>query len=433
MILEAREKIAMLRKEYKITQTELSQEGFSQSYIAAVENGSRKLSEDSLIYFVDTFNKIFKERKIDREITLDWLNESIESQVKHRYDYYLTKILTTESREYIEELDKELEKEEEFFSIMQKSFLHHYIAVFYMEINDYTEAYEAYRKIYFFLNEIEDKELLSKIIYNILSILKDIGKFERVKEFEELLELERENIEKHYLIYIYDLLIELFNEVEDYEAVLRYLEELEKISPEKDMEKIRFNKLQVYINLGILDKAKKLYSRIDKEIGNYLYSYQFYFKLQGLELYRALKKKSNVRKLYKEIQEIQEKVEIILDTRSFFILGEAAGFLNKKVDMMKYLTFACSMFDFSDYSSVELKYFRDILIKTLPECKKRDLIIVRGLWTKAKELMEEKGDNQYIFHFIEYFLTYKYYKELKEINAEILEFYQKKDNEDKVI
>ena len=49
MILHPREKISYLRKEYGITQKELGQEEFSQSYIASLENGQRELRDEILL------------------------------------------------------------------------------------------------------------------------------------------------------------------------------------------------------------------------------------------------------------------------------------------------------------------------------------------------------------------------------------------------
>lgn len=423
MIREIKDKISHLRKEHKITQNELAMDNLSQSYIAAIENGTRNLSDDTASLFVENFNKIFSQRGYDIEITKEWLMEDIEEQIKNRYDFYYGYFLNRPEDDSLEDIVDEFSTEENFFSIGQKTLLYHYLAVIYMEIDNYHMAHEAYRKIYFFLNEIEDKELLSKIIYNVLSIFKVIGEYERVREFQDLYLSEKDNINDYYKKYIYDAFIDLFNETGDFGLVLSYLEELAHISDENEKRKIEYNKLQIYINLKMFDLAKKSYGKLEKDIGKYQYSYQFYFKLQGLELFRALEKKSKVRKIYKELEDLEERVTIILDTRSFFVRGEAASFLNKRKEMIKYLTFACSMFDFSDYSSVELKYFRDILVRTLPECNRRDLIIVKTLWEKAKELIEIDGDNRYIFYFIDYFLKNRYYDELKLINKEILEFY----------
>ncbi len=423
MIREIKDKISHLRKEYKITQNELAQDTLSQSYIAAIENGTRNLSDDTAVFFVDNFNKIFSQRGYEIQITKDWLMEEVEVQIRNRYDFYYDYFLNWNNYDSLEEIVNEFSLEEGFFSISEKTILYHYLAVIYMELDNYNLAHEAYRKIYFFLNEIENKELLSKIIYNVLSIFKVIGEYERVIEFQDLYLSEKENITDYYKKYIYDAFIDLFNEIGDYGAVLSYLEELALISDDNEKRKIEYNKLQIYINLKMFDLAKKSYGKLEKDIAKYQYSYQFYFKLQGLELFRALEKKSKVRKIYKELVELEEKVTIILDTRSFFVRGEAASFLNKRKEMIKYLTFACSMFDFSDYSSVELKYFRNILTRTLPECNRRDFIIVKTLWEKAKELIEINGDNRYIFYFIDYFLKNRYYDELKDINKEIIEFY----------
>ncbi len=425
MIREVKDKISHLRKEYKITQNELAQDTLSQSYIAAIENGTRTLSDETAIFFVENFNKISSQRGYNIKITKEWLVEEVEVQIKKRYDFYYDYFVNSLDYNSLESIVNEFFLEESYFSIKEKTILYHYLAVIYMKLNNYILAHEAYRKIYFFLNEIEDKELLSKIIYNVLSIFKVIGEYERVREFQDLFISEKEFIDDYYKKYIYDIFIDLFNEIGDFSLVLSYLEELALISDENERRKIEYNKLQIYINLKMFDLAKKSYSKLEKNISKYQYSYQFYFKLQGLELFRALEKKSKVRKIYKELAELEERVTIILDTRSFFVRGEAASFLNKKKEMIKYLTFACSMFDFSDYSSVELKYFRNILVRTLPECNKRDLIIVKTLWEKAKELIEVNGDNRYIFYFIDYFLKNRYYDDLKGINKEILEFYNK--------
>ena len=65
MILHPREKISYLRKEYGITQKELGQEEFSQSYIASLENGQRELRDEILLSIWKNFEKILKENNIE--------------------------------------------------------------------------------------------------------------------------------------------------------------------------------------------------------------------------------------------------------------------------------------------------------------------------------------------------------------------------------
>lgn len=150
MILHPREKISYLRKEYGITQKELGQEEFSQSYIASLENGQRELRDEILLSIWKNFEKILKENNkgLSQNIDFEWLKRPFNQEKEL---IYLEKLNIIKNSQNIEELKKiflDLEEIKEFLSLEEKSFIFHNLAYKFMIFDENNEAYNVYNSIY---------------------------------------------------------------------------------------------------------------------------------------------------------------------------------------------------------------------------------------------------------------------------------------------
>lgn len=209
MILYPREKIVMLRKEYDITQKELGQNEFSQSYIASLENGQRELNADILKFICGSFNEIFIERSIEKKISLDWLSRSFEQEKEIVLTEYLMKIKITDNEEELKKIFVGLEEVKEQIDNEEKANLFHNLAYKFMLLGNNTMAYDVYNSIFFIFNEINNYKLLGKIMNNFLVIMKKIKIFNRFKNIVDLFENRENALEKNIKVYIVDSLIEI--------------------------------------------------------------------------------------------------------------------------------------------------------------------------------------------------------------------------------
>lgn len=73
MIYSPREKLQILRKQYKISQGELVGDKISRSHLAMIETGKTKLNKHIAQILVENFNKIIEARGIKEKITLDYI------------------------------------------------------------------------------------------------------------------------------------------------------------------------------------------------------------------------------------------------------------------------------------------------------------------------------------------------------------------------
>lgn len=86
MILNSNEKIIFLRKKYKITQKELCKNLLSCSNLSYIEKGKINLSNKKAEIITDNFNSIFEKRSIEKQISKDWLLETVDSQISKEID-----------------------------------------------------------------------------------------------------------------------------------------------------------------------------------------------------------------------------------------------------------------------------------------------------------------------------------------------------------
>lgn len=407
MILHPREKISYLRKEYGITQKELGQEEFSQSYIASLENGQRELRDEILLSIWKNFEKILKEnnKELSQNINFEWLKRPF---AQEKELIYLEKLNVIKNSQNIEELKKiflDLEEIKEFLSLEEKSFIFHNLAYKFMIFDENNEAYNVYNSIYLIFNEIKDIELLGKIINNFLIIMKKLKNFNRFKNIVDLFENKEEFLEKRIKIYIIDSLSEISFYLGDYEKEFYFLKLLENLSSYKREKILTLNRLELLTDIGKFDDAKKLYKKITED--SFFSPYTENINLAGLKLFMKTDKKALVKKLYNAL--VENKDEFCKSNKNL-IMAKTALYLKKNND-------ACLFYEkyieciFSDEINAKNKQEIFESIKFLLNAfKKSDLERAEKIFLKCLKFNEEIKDFTMALLFLEYFVKNKYYE-----------------------
>lgn len=405
MILYSREKIVMLRKEYDITQKELGQNEFSQSYIASLENGQRELNAEILKFICNSFNEIFVERNIEKKITLEWLSRSFEQEKNIVLGEYLLKIKTSNNEEDLKGIFIGLEAVKEQITNEEKANLFHNLAYKFMLFGNNNLAYDVYNSIFFIFNEISDYKLLGKIMNNFLVIIKKIKVFSRFKNIVDLFENRESVLEKNIKVYIVDSLIEISYYLGDYEKEFDFLKSLEELTSYKKGKILTINRLQLLVDNNKLNDAKKLYKKINED--DFFIKYKDNLDLVAIELFRKLDKKAEVKCLYQNF--ICQNREF-LEAQKNLILAKIAIYLKQKDDAIRfYEGYVHGIF--SEEINLRNRYELYEAIKyLLGNYKKIHIDKVERIFMKFLEFDTDKSDYSLAFLLLEYFVDKKFYE-----------------------
>lgn len=404
MILHPREKITMLRKKYDITQKELGQEEFSQSYIASLENGQRDLSEDNLKFICESFNNILKKKNIEESIDFEWLKRPFEEEKKIFFENLMKEIITNESVDFLQEKFKILESLKDFMTIEEKALNFHTLAYKFMICERNDLAYEVYDSIYLIFNEVQDTELLGKIINNFLVIMKNLKIFNRFKNIVELFEEKANFIEKRIKIYSIDSLIEISFYLGDYEKEYHFLKILEELCSYKKWKVLVLNRLQLLIDSNQLSEAKKLYKKIKED--EFFDKYRITLNLIALELFLKLEKKSEVRAIYGSLYSEEQEFS---DSGKNLVLAKTALYLKKQNEAIIFYEnyIKCIFLDEINIKNrVELYDAVKFLLK---HYKKIQVEKVEKIFIKFLEFDKETYDFMLAFLLLQYFVENKFY------------------------
>lgn len=404
MILHPREKISFLRKEYDITQKELGQEEFSQSYIASLENGQRDLNDEILKFLCNSFNEILKEKNIDKFIDFEWLKRPFEEEKTIVLQSYLKVIQETEDLDLLKNRFKRLDDLKDFMNVEEKSFVFHNLAYKFMILGDNETAYEVYNSIYLIFDEIEDHQLFGKILNNFLVLMKKLKIFNRFKNIVDLFDDKVEFLDKRIKIYIIDSLIEISFYLGDYEKEYYFLKILEELCSYKKGKVLVLNRVQLLIDYNKLDEAKKLYKKIKED--NFFEKYTETLNIIALELFRKLEKKSEVKQIYLSLLSQEKK---FLDSSNNLVMAKTALYLKKKEDVIKFYEAYVSCI-FLDEINLRNKFELYEAIKfLLNNYKKAQVENVEKIFLKCLEFDHGINDFTLVFLLLQYFVENKFY------------------------
>lgn len=274
MFLTPEEKITNLRKQYKITQEELSSFKIQRQFIGMIEIGKRRLTKKTAELICNNFNEIFIKKKINLKIDVEKLMESKENQVKNK----LIEIL--EGKIIKNDLDIEIYFNE-LIGINKKE-ISLLLGDFYFKLKNIVLSKKYYEMALFLHKPLENLEIILKLA----RVNYYLDKF---KENVDLIE-----------IYIPDLIKKV--DFISYRIVYNYGYSLYKIGKsdlainifekllKKDLDKESFfiiKNIMAIINYSELNKIKKalnIYTNLFKEASdeNKLVIYGNYLKISLL-------------------------------------------------------------------------------------------------------------------------------------------------------
>jgi DNA-binding XRE family transcriptional regulator len=283
-ILSPAEKIKLLRKEYGITQKELTKNGLKRTTLSMIETGSNNLTKKTGELLVNSINSVLKERGIDKTISLDYLRESLDSQIESRLEEYINELekdpLKIDSvQEEVIYYKYQLKSSEVIFDISKK------VGDIYFKQEKYLEALVSYTPIFENLSELKDKvdiRMLASTVFNCLASYYYLRKHRESLGAYKLIYFIKGQFSKQDQFLILKLFLSTKMEIGEYHECLSIIEEESQKMKLDSMEKMELKIIETECNLKlknyytthlILKKIKKekdkklrLYSEIKEAI-----------------------------------------------------------------------------------------------------------------------------------------------------------------------
>ena len=196
-ILSPGNKIKSLRKEYDISQDDLNRNGLKRTTLSMIETGKNGLTKKTGELVVKNFNEVFLERGIDKKINLDYLIESLDSQIESKLLDYLKELEQDESR--IDFILKEMNYYRYHLKSSELSFyVSKKIGDIYFKKENYFEAVIAYTQIFDYLIELReliDSQILSNAIFNCLASYFYLRKYKESLNLYKIVEHLEDNLD----------------------------------------------------------------------------------------------------------------------------------------------------------------------------------------------------------------------------------------------
>jgi len=167
MIYSPREKLQLLRKQYKISQEALVGTSISRSHLAMIETGKTKLSKKVAQSLVENFNNILKTRGINENITLDYLIEDTNIQIMKKRAHYVESL---NKGILNEELIQEIENFIKVSDIESKVVLYSKIGDFYYAAGHIKRAFDYFSRTFDEALILDNSKFLENIISKLTSI-----------------------------------------------------------------------------------------------------------------------------------------------------------------------------------------------------------------------------------------------------------------------
>ncbi|TDT72380.1 hypothetical protein EV215_0181 [Hypnocyclicus thermotrophus] len=402
-VLSPVEKIVNLRKKYKISQKDLSKDNIARSYLAIIESQKKTISPRVAEILTQNFNKIFKERGIDKQITVSYLLEDEEEQ----FDKICNSLYQAVNSKNVYGVLKKIKSTTlKTTHSIYKILLFKKTADILFLLNDFEESYNLYDSILIDSLNPEINIDFEEILYNTLYINIIFNNFNRNIDLENQFFSYIQSLEnyKEKIFYLLGISHKNLNTIN---YALRYFEELEKI--ETDTEKIFELKL-------LLAECYELEKYFDK--ANSIY--------RGLLLkYKSIYKKSIVNLklliLSKQMNDIQKASLYIRKLKSFLKELNTSRNNDKLISEIE--------FEFIEISKIlpnkkmALKSIKNILQNQLASTEKKylsiksafyfldknDIIFVNLIEEFYFKLMKTKPRHDIGFLFINYYIENEFF------------------------
>lgn len=268
-ILSPAEKIKLLRKEYGITQKELTKNGLKRTTLSMIETGSNNLTKKTGELLVNSINSVLKERGIDKTISLDYLRESLDSQIENTLDEYIKELekdpMKIDSvQEEIMYYKYQLKSSEIIFEVSKK------VGDIYFKQEEYLEALVSYTPIFENIVELKDKvdmRMLASTIFNCLASYHYLRKYKESLGSYKLVDYIKGNFSRQDQFLFLKLFLTTKMELGEYHECLAKIEEESQYMRLDTMEKLELKIIEAECNLKLKNyyTAQLILKSIKKE------------------------------------------------------------------------------------------------------------------------------------------------------------------------
>lgn len=396
MFLSPGEKILKYRKQYQITQGELTDGKISKTYLGMVENGKKALSRKTGMLLFKNLEKILKDRKIELNISYEELMESSEEQARQYLENILKENFFQQSKWMIEEAILKLSL------LDQKEFLLR-LSDFYLKNDMHNDARINFAK--FFQRTSEVKNYGDEFL-KFLELSAEFEKYDIVilifeKYEDELKQLKwTKELEKIYYYYIYSLW-KLEGEIDSSEKIALVLKNI------KD-KKIKHETLKLLGEINFKNKkyteAVEIYNLILKKAINIDEKINIYYNL--IELYEETKNIDELKNVYLKLRRIQERYFEENSNKKFklfYILGKLADILNRKHECKSYFVEAMVI---GKGVEVPLDQVMEMICCLFNMFKKSDYYSLLSIEKEYFNILENYKDYSPAIKLIEYYHNY---------------------------
>lgn len=418
--MEPHEKIKELRKKYKITQSELAGEVYTQGYITSLERGVKRITERNLIEITARFNEILSERGIEDRIRAEDIKKSKEKEEEEFVGEILKELESIKDKnlflkKYREIKLKIIEADEEKQVMVFEEFCKSA-----KELQFWDEMKDVAAFLVMKHENLNNVEKLGEAFLELTRACAMLGDPDYILPFEETYIKKIEKIDKKNLEAIYYNLGIIFSKGTEKEKAIYYLDELLK----SDWSSI--NKFSILINKGFAleqmnkyDEAKKIYMQVLKE--NKDNKEICLFAKQNITC--ILVEEDNnvqVRKNYNYMKKEMKNYKGDLVIEKYGALGEIAIYLKKKKESQNYLELAVENI-FDNYATYSEDNYADYIENLLKIYKRKDKEKVKKYEKLFEKFQKQEVIKKCSFAFLNYYNDNRLYSELKEF----LEKYEK--------
>lgn len=406
MIYSPREKLQILRKQYKISQLELVGDKISRSHLAMIETGKTKLSKRVAQALVDNFNLILEDKGVKEKITLDYLIEDTNVQIMKKRAYYVEAL---NKGILNEELIHEIENFIKVSDIESKVVLYTKIGDFYYAAGHLKRAFGYFSRTFDEGLKLNDIKLLENIVLKLTQINCINKDYVNNSTIERAV---RDKLDKFNLVKKEQIILNFitsFELLEDFDKAVNYTDTLLKELNEKDkIYELELNKAkllekkQIYVNAisiyrGMLLKYKDEKQKLKVSI-HLMNAYKLKGEISKVESYYR-KNISNIKK-YSDIESAQ-----CLN----FEMGETSLYLDKKE---KALEFFKKVIDSVEvYSTCTDTIINETMFNILKLVKKSDYNLVKKIESIYLNQGLDLQNYKIGYLFLNYFRDYEFYSD----------------------
>lgn len=356
-LLSPGKKLKQLRKKYGITQNELTRNGLKRTTLSMIETENNNLTPKTGALITQNINEILEERGIDERIDLEYLLESIESQIEQKLLEYIEQLdndeeLVSDVLEKINYYKYQLKSSIVIFDISKK------VGDIYFKQGRYFEALVSYTTIFEHLLDVYEKRDIHLIFSSIFNCLACYYYLRRHKEslgFYKLIEKIIDSFTRTEKFLLLKLYLATKMELEEYNDCLEKLDEVNRKYKMDTMEELELIIIEAECNLKMKNyyNAKELLDFIKKEDDIKLV---LFAKIKEAIIYADI---SDIPNLEKSIDFINEEMDLV-DEKNIYkkeLYYDYALCLLKlnRFDLAeKYLLKSIDIYNAKNYLSMEL-------------------------------------------------------------------------------